>query len=98
SRSSIGFSNGSGTYHFRLARQGTAGEGTQDRGEAQFERLARNHVVDHPLVQEELRSLEALGEVLFDGLLDHTRPGERDEGARLGEDDVAKGREAGRYA
>src|SRR5690606_42097770 len=52
-------------------------------------------VVEHALLQQELRTLEALGEVLLDRLLDHARPGERDQGAGLGEDHVAQRREAG---
>src|SRR5436190_960636 len=35
--------------------------------------------VDHPVLEQELAALEAVGELLPDGLLDHARPGEADQ-------------------
>src|SRR5206468_5269952 len=52
--------------------------------------LALDDAVDHALLDEELRALEALGELLADGLLDDPRPGEADQRVGLGEDHVAE--------
>ncbi len=55
--------------------------------------LAVDDDVYHAVGEEELRPLEALGQLLPDGLLDDSRSREADEGARLGDDDVpAKGK------
>ena len=50
--------------------------------------------VHHAVLEQELRALEALGQLLADGLLDDPRPGEADQRLRLGEDDVAQPGEA----
>ena len=42
------------------------------------------------MLEQELRALEALGQLLADRLLDDARPGEADEGARLGHVQVAE--------
>ena len=60
--------------------------------------LARLDQVEHPVVEQELGGLEALRELLADGLLDHLRAGESDVRVRLGEQDVAERRERGAHA
>ena len=40
--------------------------------------------VDHPVLEQELRALEALGQRLLDRLLENTRACEADQGLRLG--------------
>ena len=52
----------------------------------------------HAVVEQELGGLEALGQVLADGLLDHPRAREPDHRARLGQDHVAEHREARAHA
>ena len=47
------------------------------------------------VVEQELRGLEALWELLADRLLDHLRAGEADVAARLGDEQVAERRERG---
>ena len=59
---------------------------------------ARHDRVAEPVLQEKLRALEARGELLSGGLLDHARAGEGHKGARLREDDVALHGEARRDA
>ncbi len=54
--------------------------------------------IDHSLLEQELGSLEPLGELLVDRLLDDAGPGKADQRLRLREDDVAHGREARRDA
>ena len=58
--------------------------------------LALDDHVEHAVLEQELGALEALGQRLADGLLDHARSREADERARLGEDDVAQHGEAAR--
>src|SRR5690606_33416938 len=58
---------------------------------------ARYHAVDHAVLEQELGRLETLGELLASDLLDDARAGEPDPGARLGDDDVSRGRVAGRH-
>ena len=54
-------------------------------------RFLRSHDhVDHAVLEQELGRLEAVRQVAADGLLDHPRPGEADQGARLGDVDVAE--------
>ena len=57
-----------------------------------------DNVVHKALLQEELRPLEALGQLLADGLLDHPGAGEPDEGPGLGQNDIPQHSEAGRHA
>ena len=47
------------------------------------------------MLEQELAALEAFGEFLADRLLDHARPGEADQGARLGDVEVAQHGEGG---
>ena len=54
--------------------------------------------VEHAAFEEELAALEALGQRLPDGLLDHPRAGKADERLRLGDVEVAQHREARRHA
>ena len=54
--------------------------------------------VDRAVLQQELGALEAFGQRFAHGLLDHARPGETDQRARLGDDHVADHREARRHA
>src|SRR3954466_13205446 len=50
--------------------------------------------VDGSGLQQELGALEALGQLLADGVLDHARPGESDQRLGLGDHHVADEREA----
>ena len=47
-------------------------------------------LIEHSVVEQELRRLESLGQILSERLLDDARPGEADHRARLGEDRVAE--------
>src|SRR5690606_41347 len=95
SRSSIGFSKGSGMQLLQRGALLGAREGFQHGHETWLQLGALHDVVDHALLQQELRPLEPLGQVLLDRLLYHAGAGERDQGARLGEDHVAQRGEAG---
>src|SRR5262245_17690973 len=59
---------------------------------------AREHAIDEAAILQKLRSLEARGQVLPDGLLNHAWPCESDQRPWLGEDHIAKHREARRHA
>ena len=50
--------------------------------------------VEHAALEQELAALEAVGQLLADGLLDHARAGEADQRLRLGDVQVAEHREA----
>ena len=56
---------------------------------------ARHHHIDHAVLQQIFGALEPLGQLLADGLLDHARAGEADDGAGLGDGDVAQHGEGG---
>src|SRR5690606_21165675 len=73
-------------------------EVAQDERELLLHLAAGDDVVEHAVLEQELRALEPLGELLADGLLDDARPGEADERARLGEVHVAEESEARRHA
>jgi hypothetical protein len=49
-----------------------------------------HHHVDHAVLEQELRALEARGQLLPNGLLDDAGSGETDEGPRLGDVEVAE--------
>ena len=51
--------------------------------------------VEHAVLEQELAALEAVGQLLADGLLDDARTGEADQRLRLGDVQVAQHREAG---
>ena len=72
--------------------------GSTSRPSVAFSSLALDDRVDHAVLEQELGALEALGQLLADGLLDDARPGEADERLRLGEDDVAQHGERRRHA
>ncbi len=46
--------------------------------------------VQHAVLEQEFRFLEALRQLLADRVLDHSRPREADQGARLGDRDIAQ--------
>src|SRR5690606_33145029 len=73
-------------------------EVTQEQRELRLELGARDDVVEHPVIEQELGALKPFGELLADGLLDDAWAGEADERARLGEVHVAEEREARRHA
>ena len=54
--------------------------------------------VDHAVLQQVLGALEALRQLLADGVLDDARAGEADQGVGLGEVHVAQHGERGRHA
>ena len=54
--------------------------------------------VDHAVLEQVFRALEARRQLLADGVLDHARAGEADEGVGLGDMDVAQHGERGRHA
>ena len=54
--------------------------------------------VDKPVLERELRRLEALGQLLLDGVADDPLAGEPDERAGLGQDDIALHGERRRHA
>lgn len=62
-------------------------EGAEEAGELRLHLLAVDDHVDEAALQEELRGLEAFGEVLVGRLLDHAGAGEADERAGFGADD-----------
>src|SRR5206468_4563851 len=70
----------------------------QDPAQRLLEVAPVHDQVELPVLQQELRALEALGERLADRLGDDARPGETDARARLGHDHVAEHREARRDA
>src|SRR5438552_2585156 len=75
-----------------------AGEEREDAAESLLELAPVDDEVDLTVLEQELRALEPFGQGLADRLGDHARPGEADQRARLGEDDVAEHREARRDA
>ena len=46
--------------------------------------------IEHPVVQQELRGLKSLGQILPERLFDHSWSGEPDYSSRLCEDCIAK--------
>src|SRR5580704_6949664 len=54
--------------------------------------------IQEAMLQQKFATLEPLGELLPDGLLDHARPGEADQRAGLGNIQVAQHGEARGYA
>ena len=50
--------------------------------------------IEHALLEQELDSLKALGQLLTDRLLDDARPGEADQRLRFGDVQIAEHREA----
>src|SRR5712692_993932 len=57
-----------------------------------------HHRVQEAVLEQEFAVLESGRQLLADGLLDHPRPGESDQRARLGDIQVPQHREARRYA
>ena len=55
-----------------------------------FSCRAVHHGVQHAVLQQEFAALEALGQLLADGLLDHARAGESDQRAGFGDIQVAQ--------
>ena len=55
------------------------------RADGLFQLFARHDHVDHAVLQQIFRALEALGQLLADGLLDDARAGEADDRAGLGQ-------------
>src|SRR5262245_37490613 len=55
-----------------------------------FELRSVHHQIEETLLEQELAALESFGQRLADGLLDHASPGEADQGAWLGDVDVAE--------
>ena len=58
--------------------------------------MAVDDHVDHAVLEQVFGALEAFGQSLADGLLDHARAGEADERAGLGDLHVAEHRVGGR--
>ena len=56
------------------------------------------HGIQHSMLKQKFAALEALRQLLSDGLLNHARAGKSDERARLGNVQIAKHGEAGRDA
>src|SRR5690606_16338890 len=73
-------------------------EQTQHRAELVAHLEPADDAIDHAVLEQELAALKALGQLLTDGLLDHPRPREADQRARLGDDQITEEREAGRDA
>ena len=67
-------------------------EQVADRAAQPFARLDQ---VEHPVLEQEARRLEPVGQLLADRLLDHGRPGEADVRVGLGDQDVAERRVGG---
>src|SRR5271165_1595809 len=55
-----------------------------------LEIAAMHHGVKHAVLEEKFAALEAFGQLLADGLFDHTRPREADERARFGDVQIAQ--------
>ena len=51
--------------------------------------VAMHHHVDHAVLEQIFGALEAVRELLADGLLDYPRSGKADQRSRLGDMDVA---------
>src|SRR5262245_46234720 len=71
-----------------LRRLRGCGKETEELRKSLFHRTALHDHVEHSVLEEVLRPLEAGRERLADGLLDHPRPGESDESLRLGDVEV----------
>ena len=91
-------SSTSPTVPVRRVGLAAALEPAQRALERRLEILARHDHVDHAVLEQELRALEARRQLLADRLLDHARPGEADQRIGLGDDDVAEHRDRGRDA
>ena len=57
-----------------------------------------HNVIQHTVLQEELRPLEALGKLLSDGLLNHSRACKSDQSSRLSQNQIAQHGKACRHA
>ena len=66
------------------------GEEPRQARDGRLQVVAMHHHVDHAVILQVLGALEAVGQLLADGLLDHPRPGKADQRAGLGEMHVAE--------
>ena len=71
---------------------------TQGADQEIFQFAAGDDGVEHAVFEQELGALEALGELLADGLLDDAGAGEADEGAGFGDVEIAEHGERSRHA
>ena len=71
-------------------RQTCVEAAAHSRATVRLQLMAVHHHVDHAVLLQIFGALEAVGQLLADGLLDDARPGEADERAGLGEMDVAE--------
>ena len=77
------------------ARLAGLGQHAAQLGQRRAQLVAMHHHVDHAVVEQIFGSLEAVGQLLADGLLDHARAGEADQRAGLGDVHVAQHRIGG---
>src|SRR5262245_38655566 len=71
---------------------------TQRPGDRGFQLSSIDDEIDEAFFEEELAALEALRQLLPDGLFNHTRPGESDQRLRFGDVQIAEHCKAGRDA
>src|SRR5262249_8726158 len=73
-------------------------EGVEGRGDITVQVFAMYDGVQEPMLQQEFGALEPLRQLLPYRLFDYARSGEADQGARLGDVQVAKHRIAGGHS
>jgi hypothetical protein len=73
-----------------MATGGLLGQQAAELGQRRRDLVAVDDHVDHAVLLEIFGALEAVGQLLADGLLDHARAGEADQRAGLGDVDVAQ--------
>src|SRR5438552_2584307 len=81
-----------------FGKQASSKEGFEGIGNVTLEFLAVHHGVEESVLQQKLGALETLRQFLADRLLDYPRPSEANQGARLGDIEIAKHGVAGRNA
>src|SRR5215468_2315987 len=73
-----------------IAAGAASGQEIADAGKRAAQRMAMNHHVDHAVVMEIFGTLEPVGKLLADSLLDNAWPGEANQRAWLGDMDVTE--------
>ena len=72
--------------------------GLQETGHRGLHLLSLQNPVDDPLLHQKFRSLEALGQLLADGLGDNPGTGKADESSGLRQDDISQHGKAGSHS
>ena len=68
-----------------VAPRAAMGEQPADAAKRVAKLMAMHHRIQHAVLQQKFAALEAFGQLLANGLLNDSRPGEADQRARFGD-------------